>query len=45
VLDKIIKVVNYAYQIQTASDDVYMSCGHPIADIETFLIKIDLPGH
>uniref|UniRef100_K4AJ22 Uncharacterized protein n=1 Tax=Setaria italica TaxID=4555 RepID=K4AJ22_SETIT len=36
VLDKIIKAVNNAYQIQAASD-MYMSCGHPVADIETFL--------
>ncbi|CAN6300397.1 unnamed protein product [Urochloa humidicola] len=35
-LDKIIKAVNNAYEILTASD-MYMSCGHPVADIETFL--------
>jgi hypothetical protein len=37
VLDKIINDANNAYQIQATSDDVYMSCGHPVADIETFL--------
>jgi hypothetical protein len=37
MLDKIINDVNNAYRIQATSDDVYMSCGHPVADIETFL--------
>jgi hypothetical protein len=37
VLDKIINDANNAYQIQATSDDVYMSCSHPVADIETFL--------
>jgi hypothetical protein len=37
VLDKIINDVNSAYKIQATSDDVYMSCGHLVADIETFL--------
>jgi hypothetical protein len=37
VLDKIINDVNNANLIQATSDDVYMSCGHPVADIETFL--------
>ena len=36
VLDKIIKAVNYSYEIQAASD-IYMTCGHPVADIEIFL--------
>ncbi|CAL4915138.1 unnamed protein product [Urochloa decumbens] len=35
-LDKIIKAIKNAYEIQAASD-MYMSCGHPIADIEIFL--------
>ncbi|CAL4931831.1 unnamed protein product [Urochloa decumbens] len=35
-LDKIIKAVKNAYEIQAGSD-MYMSCGHPIASIETFL--------
>jgi hypothetical protein len=37
MLDKIINDVNNAYRIQATSDDVYMSYGHPVADIETFL--------
>jgi hypothetical protein len=37
VLDNIINDTNNAYQIQATSDDVYMSCGHPVDDIETFL--------
>jgi hypothetical protein len=37
MLDKIINDVNNAYRIQPTSDDVYMSCGHRVADIETFL--------
>jgi hypothetical protein len=37
MLDKIINDVNNAYRIQATSDDVYMSCGHPVADIGTFL--------
>jgi hypothetical protein len=37
VLDKIINYANNAYQIQATSDDVYMSCGHPVVDIESFL--------
>jgi hypothetical protein len=37
VLDKIINDTNNAYQIQATSDDVFMSCGPPVADIETFL--------
>jgi hypothetical protein len=37
MLDKIINDVNNAYRIQSTFYDVYMSCGHPVADIETFL--------
>jgi hypothetical protein len=37
MFDKVTNDVNNAYQIQATSDDVYMSCGHPVADIETFL--------
>jgi hypothetical protein len=37
MLDKIMNDVNNAYRIQATSDDVYMSCGHRVADIETFL--------
>jgi hypothetical protein len=42
MLDKIINDVKNAYRIQFTSDDVYMSCGHPVADIETFLISATL---
>jgi hypothetical protein len=37
MLDKIINDVNNAYRIQSTFYDVYMSCGHPVAGIETFL--------
>jgi hypothetical protein len=37
VLDKIINDTNNAYQIQATYDDVYLSFGHSVADIETFL--------
>jgi hypothetical protein len=33
VLDKISNDTNNAYPIQATSNDVYMSCGHPVADI------------
>jgi hypothetical protein len=36
-LDKIINYANNAYEIHATSDDVYMSCGHPVVDIESFL--------
>jgi hypothetical protein len=42
VLDKIINDANNAYQIQATSDDVYMSCVHSVADIETFLTSATL---
>jgi hypothetical protein len=37
MMDKITNDVNNAYRIQATSDDMYKSCGHPVADIETFL--------
>jgi hypothetical protein len=33
VLDKISNDTNNAYPIQATSNDVYMSCRHPVADI------------